>query len=492
MANPPTSDKLGLCSTVGKLPEEETRKADIAGQLQGDGWTLVLAVYPDRMTASLQLCRASLEVTCPPEAIVAFVRGSKLRLSSDENTQLADTAASLAMGATTETRIVARGKPAGEWKEIDWLIPMGLASVLDYSGETVDLHEVTRFINVRAGQPLCEVSATPETGVDVFGGPVYPSPCPFHLGERVGLDPRNPSRVVATEAGCARFAGGRLSIEQHLEVPGDLDFKIGNIDFFGDVTIRGSVFDDFRIRSTRNVTIGGGVGMSVIEAAGSITIKGGVNGGHKGKLMCGGNLQAHYLHMVSVECGGDVMVDVECHDSRVFAEGSVTVSRGGIIGGKVYAGKNIGAGSIGTEMCVPTILRAGHDNELDGRVEKPRKVLASARVLIRSLESAIHNCVDRPGSPRRFPSQYRTQVIQLQSRLADARVVESRARAEVLSHVRGVHLPGATISSAKRIFPKALLVIDSICEEEVANEISGPVCLGADPAGAAITPVSKK
>ncbi len=463
---------------MGKPPDQQNPKPDIIDQCEGEGGRMLLLVSPDLLTASVRVSRSSATAKFPVDKIVEFVRASKLHLSPIEDARLPELAQNLANGANAV--VVAKGRPAEKWKDIDWLIPMGIASLRDYSNDTVDLHEVSHFINVRAGQPLCELPAPPGDGCSVLGQSIAAPPCPFELGDRVGLDPGNPSRVLATHPGCVRFQDGRLSVEQHLEVAGDLDFKVGNIDFFGDVTVHGNVLDGFHIKSAKNVAIDGAVGVATIEAGQNLTIKGGVNGGHKGRLVCGGDLEAHYLHMVSVDCGGDVRVDVECHDSTVVAAGSVMVSRGGIIGGKVVAGTDISAGFLGAEMCVPTLLSAGYQASVDLQVEKSRRNLALAMSLVKNLESALGKSAEQPGASVRFPSQRKTQMIALQSRLTDARASVKQAQTELLAQVGDVTPVGATIFSAKQIFPRVTLVIDSLCEEEVAKDIDGPVRLLLD------------
>jgi uncharacterized protein (DUF342 family) len=474
---------------MGKPPDERAARNDILDERQIDGCRIALLVSSDRLTAWLQLERLDPGRMCKPEQMVDFVLGSKLRLTKSETERLPDVARGLLASHDDACAVVAQGQAVETWKEIDWLIPMGIGALRDYSDETVDLHEVSQFINVRAGQVLCEWPTPPNPGRNVLGDILDPEPCPFQLGDRVALDPQRASRIIATEPGCARFVKGRLSVEQQLDIPGDLDFKVGNIDFFGDVTIHGSVLDGFHVRAAKNVVIEGGVGASHIEALGNITIKGGVNGVHKGKLQCGGDLRAHYLHMVTAECGGDVSVDVECHDSLVTAAGSITVSQGGIIGGQVTAGTDIQAGVIGAEMCVPTTVQAGHQPALDARTERARKSLAHAVALVKNLESALAKLVEQPGQDARFPSQRKTQVIQLQSRLGDARAATKRVRAELAGYLMGAALVGASIASAKQIFPKVRVVIDSVCEEEVMSEIAGPVRLGSDATLLAIVPL---
>ncbi len=475
---------------MGRLPDASNPKADILAEAQGDGWKLLLLVATDRLTAWVQLVRSSPRADCSPDAVIALVHGAKVRLTEEEAARLPEIAGSL-MGDGKPV-VVAKGTPPEAWGEIDWLVPMGIASLRDYSDETVDLHEVRQFINVRAGQALCELPAAPISGTTVLGESIPAPACPFALGDRVATDPSSPSRVVAVEPGCVRFAGGRLSVEQHLEIPGDLDFKTGNIDFFGDVTVRGNVLDGFHIKSAKNVVIDGAVGAATIEVAGTLTIKGGVNGGHKGRLVSGGNLQVHYLHMVQVECGGDVLVDIECHDSTVLATGSVTIIRGGIIGGKVLAGADVSAAVLGASMCVPTTVHAGYQAGLDAQTAKPRAALAHALALAKNLESALARCTEQPGVSGRFPSQRKTLTIQLQTRLGDARLAVKRAQAELSARAEHAPLVGGSVFGAKRVFAKVTIVIDSLCEEETVDEVPGPVRFSIDRERLVVTALASK
>jgi hypothetical protein len=99
----------------------------------------------------------------------------------------------------------------------------------------------------------------------------------------------------------------------------------------------------------------------------------------------------------------------------------------------------------------------------------------------KNLESALARCSEHPGATSRFPSQRKTQCIAIQSRLNDARLVANRAQSELVGQIGEAALAGATISCVKRIFPKVTAVIDSVSEEEIADELDGPVRLVADP-----------
>jgi uncharacterized protein (DUF342 family) len=474
------------------MPEDEHHKLAVTRTLQGDGWKLELLVSADKLTASVQLIKASSATACPPDQVVEFVQQAGLVLSQKEQEQLPGLAAVLTRGGRAAIATVAHGMAAGKWLDIDWFIPVGISHLRDYSDETIDLHEVSHFINVRAGQPLCQVPTAPDPGRDVFGQSLYPLPCPFQLGARVALDAKDLSRVIASEAGCIRFLKGVLSVEQTLDLAGDLNFRIGNIDFSGEVNIQGSVLDGFQIKSAKNVTIAGSVGSAIIEAGGSITIKGGVDGGHKGKLICAGNLQAHYLHRIEVESGGDVLVDIECHDCTVRALGSVTVIRGGIIGGLVQAAGSVSAGFIGSEMCVATQIQAGHDAATAESLEHPRKRLAHARERLHQLEAAAGPYLDKPAAAASLPFHKKMQVEQVQTRVDEARAALRLARRELLKQATQVPPGGAMVCSLKQVFPKVTVVIDSLCEEEIDTELSGPVKMAADRDQGAIKLLSGK
>jgi hypothetical protein len=100
--------------------------------------------------------------------------------------------------------------------------------------------------------------------------------------------------------------------------------------------------------------------------------------------------------------------------------------------------------------------------------------------------------VEKPGFASRFPGQRKTQVIQLQTRLADARMVAKRAHTYLVGKAHGCAPTGAAIVIGKQVFPKVTLVIDSVCEEEIAIELMGPVRLKADYQQFAIQAVSGK
>ena len=64
------------------------------------------------------------------------------------------------------------------------------------------------------------------------------------------------------------FDKGAFHIQNLLTIPGDVDISAGNINFAGDVMIKGKVREGFLIKSDGNITIRGNVEAGAIIKAG--------------------------------------------------------------------------------------------------------------------------------------------------------------------------------------------------------------------------------
>jgi len=91
--------------------------------------------------------------------------------------------------------------------------------------------------------------------------------------------------LYALKSGAVHYEGDRISVSNHLEIDGDVDFKTGNINFDGFVTIKGTVADGFSVVAVKDVEILGTIGIGsvkeVVSKEGSIYIKGGIAGKNK-------------------------------------------------------------------------------------------------------------------------------------------------------------------------------------------------------------------
>ena len=86
----------------------------------------------------------------------------------------------------------------------------------------------------------------------------------------------------------------------------DVSTATGNIDYQGDVEVKGNVCENFSVKTRGNVFVQGVVEGATIEAGGNIVIARGMHGQNKGKLKAGGNVIAKFISAAQVETGGYV------------------------------------------------------------------------------------------------------------------------------------------------------------------------------------------
>jgi uncharacterized protein (DUF342 family) len=176
----------------------------------------------------------------------------------------------------------------------------------------------------------------------------------------------NGALLIAAATGRFCQSAGEISVEEEYVVKGDVNFRIGSINFKGVVDVRGDILDNFDITASKGLTVLGNIGVSTIISDGDITFCG-MDGQNKSRIVCGGNLRAHFIHDVDVECAGDVIVDVEIHNCTVRTLGRIIVEKGAVSGGLYIAMGGIESKKLGSVSSAHTKLQVGldyHDVEL--------------------------------------------------------------------------------------------------------------------------------
>jgi len=141
-------------------------------------------------------------------------------------------------------------------------------------------------------------------------------------------------------------AAGRIDIVPVYEVAGDLNYSVGNIDFPGDVIVRGDVRSGFAIAATGSVVVQGLVESATITAGQDLTVMG-VVGERWSVFTVQGDLTAQYLHTTEAHVGGSVVVAREVMNCRIDAERLTMAATGRLVGGTVTVRAGIDAGAIG-------------------------------------------------------------------------------------------------------------------------------------------------
>lgn len=290
---------------------------------------------------------------------------------------------------------------------------IALAVVDDLEGEppcedddgTVDLRHVQSFLNVEAGDLVATIYPPGEglAGMTVHGKVIPPqggAPVKLQMGQNIRLSDDG-ATIYAEAMGRVYCRGNEISVEDLYVVAGDVDFKVGNITFKGFVDIKGDVLDGFTIKATKGIKIHGNIGVCTVDSDGDIFFSG-MNGQGKGKVRCGGSLGANFIYDTSIECSGNISVEVEVRNCQIRCLGAMYVNKGGLSGGECIALAGIESGSIGNVSSLRTRVIAGvHYHDL----EELNRLFNELKQLIAQLSAAPKGEID----PQDF-AQHRTFI----------------------------------------------------------------------------------
>ena len=233
-------------------------------------------------------------------------------------------------------------------------------------------YERTAYLTAQVGQAIARIRpAVPGTeGVDVLGQPIaYPRAAAptFNFGQNVKLD-TDGLTVRATALGRICQESESLWIETVAEIPGDVDFSCGNIDVAGDVHVRGSVLDLFKVKGS-NLHIRGAIEAAQITALHDLHVGGGIIGKDKGHCTAGGDITCKYVSNATLIADGNVSSHGEIAHARIICGGRVTVERGPLASGHVTATGGVCCRSLGSSIGAKILVEAGIDDNFRSKAK---------------------------------------------------------------------------------------------------------------------------
>lgn len=289
--------------------------------------------------------------------------------------------------------LIAEGKPPkdGEDAKIDYKFKVDKEIRLEEDEKgRVDFRELDLIENVVVGQVLAvKIPATRgEPGTTVTGREL-----PAKDGKDVQLQPGKNVKIsddgmqlLAEINGQVVYNRGRVSVEPVYEVKGDVSLDTGNIVFLGTVIVRGNVEDGFSVKAAGNIDIRGNVGKAQLEAEGDIIIKQGLLGKDEAEIVAGNDIVAKFIERAKkVEAGRDVIVSEGIMHSYVDAGKRIICNgrRAMIVGGRVRAGEEVNAKTIGSPSFTETTVEVGLD-------PKSRQQLIELQEELRESKEKIH------------------------------------------------------------------------------------------------------
>lgn len=222
-----------------------------------------------------------------------------------------------------------------------------------------DHYELNLIHNVQKGDWLGEKIHVVEgkPGKTVFGEDIPPK---TGKDKALRYDAKTVDAIVqdnrtilkAKADGAVAFKSGKITVDNHLYIHGDVDYKTGNVKFDGNVTITGIVKDKFSVVATGDIAIRGETGIGAVtmiqSTGGSVYVRGGINGRNVGVIKAEHDIFVKYVNEAQLIAKREINVGLYAIDSTLEADKvMVSPQKGRIIGGNIKAGHQIVAGSIG-------------------------------------------------------------------------------------------------------------------------------------------------
>ncbi len=236
--------------------------------------------------------------------------------------------------------------------------------VMEQEALFLDPREMHLFDNVSTGEKVARIYPPKEgiPGEDAFGNAIE-----AEAGTEVAIqfdstikqnDPEEGNAYSTLESlvdGYLSDEQGKLTMNEELQIRGELDYSFGSIDFIGRVTIQGDVLPGFRVKAQKGIHISGNVNMAELVChEGDIVVNGYFLGGHKGRILCSKDVKLKGLSQGVVEVQGVLTVDTEIRESKIRSESYVSIPNGRILSGKLYSVCGIEAKEVGSEEGVRT------------------------------------------------------------------------------------------------------------------------------------------
>lgn len=217
----------------------------------------------------------------------------------------------------------------------------------------VNYKELNMIQSIHKGDTICEITLPTEAvdGMTVTGEVIKGREGKFPAvpaGKNTEYT-EDKTRLIAKIDGEVVFEENKFNVRNLLTIDHDVDNSIGNINFTGDVLIKGDVREGYTVMADGDVRIIGTVEGATVIAGGDLTIERGMTGGNKGVIEIQGTLKCKYLENCRVYAKAGIEADQIMY-SNLSTDESIIVKgkKGSVTGGKLIAGSKIEAVTIGT------------------------------------------------------------------------------------------------------------------------------------------------
>lgn len=230
-------------------------------------------------------------------------------------------------------------------------------------------------------------------GVNLFGDPV-----PARTGKEAVLiagkgvyTKDNDMLYYADNNGQIVLNGPILEVLNVYVVNGDVDYSTGNINFNGNVLVKGMVTEGFRIKTDGDIIVIKSVESAHLEAGRDIIVKGGVQGRGKGTLCAGRDITVEFVQNSTLEAQGNIYIEKFAINTVMYTSKFLFMQRnhGSVIGGEVHAQRGIDVRVLGSVNETKTFIEAGTDYLIKRKIDELDKNIDFCQKNIKKIEAVL-------------------------------------------------------------------------------------------------------
>ena len=277
----------------------------------------------------------------------------------------------IAAGANeiTEIKIAAGTMPEhGTNACLEYALEIGPIAGLCLPDGSIDFRERRIMVGVKAGEIIAKkVPAVPGIpGISVLGEQIEPK-----NGEDIRIvtqgkaayDEESQSVKATGDGVLSIVKDNTINVSPKQKINGNIDFKTGNIDSQGCLTITGSVQAGFKVRSGGDLKIEGGIMSAQVTCGANCVVKGGITGKSSG-LVVAGDADITFIERSALAAGGVVVIRTQAYFSQISSQADIRCNPASIVmGGSLIAAGNLTLGTVGSADSEPATIGAGIDPE---------------------------------------------------------------------------------------------------------------------------------
>ena len=269
----------------------------------------------------------------------------------------------------TEIRIAAGTMPEhGTNAYLEFALEVGPIAGLCLADGSIDFRERRIMVGVKAGDIIAtKVPAVPGTpGVNVLGEQIEPK-----NGNDIRIITQGDAGYFEESLSVKATGDGVLSIVKNntikvsskQKIDGNIDFKTGNIDSQGCLTITGSVQAGFKVKSGGDLKIEGSIMSAQVSCGANCVVKGGITGKNS-ELIVGGDADIKFIERSALSAGGIIVIRTQAYFSQISSQADIRCNPATIVmGGSLIAAGHLTLGTVGSEDSEPATIGAGIDPE---------------------------------------------------------------------------------------------------------------------------------